>query len=119
MNIIFNTEDLDNIKNNNILFELDTFYFPKLNQTRTAYCVIENLKINDFVKILHIQQTHCELMDAYKNKHFEKCIQLAESLENSLDGELDSFYQEIKNRAQQLNQTILPDDWTGIILKND
>lgn len=119
MNIIFDTENLDHIKNNNILLELDTFYISTLKKTTTAFCVVDNVNLTNFDKIPQLQLLHNKLVSAYKNKNFKLCQELADELTGSFDGELDSFYSVLKSRAQQLDSESLADDWTNVIFRED
>jgi hypothetical protein len=119
MNIIFDTEHVEEIKNNNIVLELDTFYFAKLNKTTTAYCVVDNIKITDIDKIEHNQKLHNELLDAYKNKNFDTCQNLLEHLQGAFNGEVDSFYFELNKRIEDFKTKALPGDWNSIIVRED
>jgi hypothetical protein len=119
MNIIFDTENIEAIKNNNIVLELDTFYFTKLDKTTTAYCVIDNVKLTDIEKIDQHQRLHAELISAYKNKDFTLCQDLLEHLIGVFDGEVDSFYNELIKRIDSIKTTNLPDGWTATIIKSD
>lgn len=117
MNIIFDTDDINFIKNNNVLLELDTFYFPTADKTSTAYCVVDNIKITDFVNIDKIQKTHNDLMAAYKAGKFELCQDLVAYLTGSLNGELDSFYNELITRIGSAAQST--SEWSPTIVKQD
>jgi len=100
MNIIFDTENIELIKNSNVVLELDTFYFSKLEKTTTAYCVVDNIKITDFNIVEQTQRLHAELIDAYKNRNFKLCQNLLDQLSGSFNGEVDSFYNELGNRIK-------------------
>jgi hypothetical protein len=117
MNIIFDTVNIEAIKSNNVVLELDTFYFSRLDKTATAYCVIDNIKITDFNKIEQNQRLHAELIAAYKQKDFKLCQDLLEHLIGSLNGELDSFYLELSERVSDLKLKKLSDDWSSIIVR--
>jgi len=117
MNIIFDTENIEAIKNNNVVLELDTFYFAKSNKTATAYCVIDNIKITDFDKIERNQHLHAKLVEAYKKKNFKLCQDLLEHLVGAFGGEVDSFYQELNQRVQNLLTEELFNDWSGVIVR--
>jgi hypothetical protein len=119
MNIIFDTENIEAIKSNNVVLELDTFYFSQLNKTATAYCVIDNVKLTDFDKIEQNQRLHYELIAAYKKKDFGLCQDLLEQLIGVFDGEVDSFYLELSKRVDDLKSKKLPDDWSSIITQGD
>jgi hypothetical protein len=115
MNIIFDIENVDTIKNSSVVLELDTFYFTKLDKTLTAYCVIDNIKITDFDKIEQNQKCHAELIEAYKQKDFKLCQNLLEHLLGAFDGEIDSFYAELQQRIQCLKEKDLDTHWSGVL----
>jgi hypothetical protein len=119
MNIIFDTENIESIRNTNILLELDTFYFSSVDKSSTAYTVIENVKITDFDKIEKNQKLHSDMISAYKNKNFKLCQELIAQLLGSFDGEVDSFYRELTQRVSTLNTQNLPQDWNGTIARVD
>lgn len=118
MNIIFDTENIEAIKNNNVVLELDTFYFTKLDKTTTAYCVIDNIKLTDFDKIEQTQHLHAELIEVYKKKDFKLCQNLLEHLVGAFNGELDSFYSELHKRIQALLDD-RPINWDSVIVRED
>lgn len=118
MNIIFDNGDISELKNNNILLELDTFYFSSLNKTATAYTVIENVNIVEFGKVPQIQKLHAELIQAYKSKNFKLCQDLIDVLRGAFNGEIDSFYQDLAHRIVQLSNQQILDNWTGVLIKD-
>lgn len=118
MNIIFDTSNIEELKNNNVLLELDTFYFSKLDKTTTAYCVVEHIKLTDFDKLDQMQKLHSQLIEAYKNKNFKLCQDLIAVLMGSFDGELDSFYSELSKRITDLDPKHLA-NWSPIIFRED
>ena len=117
MNIIFDTENIEAIKNNNVVLELDTFYLSRLDKTTTAYCVVDNIKITDLDKIEQSQRLHAELISAYKQKNFKLCKDLLQHLIGAFGGEVDSFYLELSKRADDIVAKSLPDDWSPIIVR--
>jgi hypothetical protein len=117
MNIIFDVENINELKNNNIVLELDTFYISSLDKSVTAYCVIEHVNIMDFDKLPQAQKLHDELIAAYKSKDFKLCNDLLEVLAGSFNGEMDSFYQELSSRLCNLQSQVLPQDWSSAIAR--
>lgn len=117
MNIIFDTENIEAIRSNNVVLELDTFYFSQLDKTATAYCVVDNIKLTDFNKIEQNQQLHAELIEAYKRKDFKLCQDLLEHLFGAFNGEVDSFYTEMQQRVHQLKNSELDADWNGALIR--
>jgi hypothetical protein len=119
MNIIFDTDSIDTIKASNVVLELDTFYFSKLDKTATAFCVVENINIIDIDKVEQKKKLHAELIGAYKQKDFKLCKDLIESLLGSFNGELDSFYTDMHTRLDKLLSENIQDNWSPIICRED
>jgi hypothetical protein len=119
MNIIFDTENIEAIRSNNVVLELDTFYFTRLDKTTIAYCVVDNIKLTDFNKIEQNQKLHAELILAYKQKDFKLCQDLLEHLIGAFGGEVDSFYLELSKRIVNLKSKKLLDNWNSIIVRED
>lgn len=118
MNIIFDTENINELKSSNVLLELDTFYFSKIDKTATSYCVVENIKIEDLVTVDQTLSLHDQMIQSYKNQQFDLCQQLIQQLLGQLGGELDSFYHELQKRIQQLSAQDLPHSWTGVLVNH-
>jgi len=119
MNIIFDAEHVESIKNSNILLELDTFKYSNIEKTTTAYCVIENINILDMGKIAQDQKLHADLITAYKKKDFKLCKELIDVLIGCFDGEVDSFYNELTNRINKIESSEHSNSWNPIIVQPD
>lgn len=118
MNIIFDTEHVTSLQNNNVVLELDTFYVPSLDKTVVAHCVVDDVKITDLDKIQYVQNLHNTLMSAYKKKDFKLCLDIIPHLLGAFSGEIDSFYLELSNRIQSLLESQVPEDWSNVIVRD-
>jgi hypothetical protein len=60
---------------------------------------------------------HANLMVEYRKRNWKYCEDAMEHLQGKWNGNLDTFYTELKARIQQLKTESLPDTWTGTVLK--
>ena len=118
MKIIFDTENIEELKLNHVLLELDTFYISSTNKQQTAYCVIEPSSITELNVIASQKDLHQELMSNFKIKNWDFCQDAIEHLTGRWHGEVDSFYHNLSDRISMLKETELPDDWSPIIVRD-
>jgi len=115
MHIIFGKDsDLD-VKYT--LLELDTFKFESLGQTKTAYCVLENIPITDLPKLQSMKNLHANLIENYRKKDWNYCQQAIEHLVGFWGHELDTFYANLLQRINQYEANDPGPDWSPIIVK--
>lgn len=99
------------------LLELDTFRFESLDQTKTAYCVLENIPITDLPKLQSMKNLHANLIDNYKKRDWNYCLQAIEHLMGFWGNELDSFYSNLHQRITKYQDNDPGSDWTPILSK--
>jgi len=117
MNIIFG-DSVNSIPDQYTVLELDTFRATDSDKTVTAYCVVEKLALNEFATMESYKKIHADLIDAYRNQHWNYCEQAIDGLMGRWTGELDSFYVNLLDRIRQNIQNGVPPDWTAVIVKN-
>jgi hypothetical protein len=116
MHIIFG-EAIKEIPNSFTVLELDTI---STNSTVvTAYCVVEKIPLQEFPLIDAHIKLHADVIDNYRNQHWEYCEKAIEALLGKWNGEVDSFYQTLLERIKTFKETPPPADWTGIVTKLD
>ena len=115
MNIMFEDSITDEVKSKYILLELDTFYFSDINQTKTAYCLIESAPIQEMINIEKNLELHKNLIKNYKLRNWKYCEDVLEHLMGRWNKDLDSFYKTISERVTGFKDTDLGVNWTGII----
>lgn len=115
MHIIFGQENLNEIGKKYVVLELDTFSLPNRPDPVTAFCVVENIPIQD-IPLLENQKTlHANLIKNYGIKNWNYCEQTVEYLMGKWDGELDTFYQDVLSRVKKFKQDGTDENWTPII----
>ena len=115
MNIIFGNEH--NLDSKHIVLELDTIRIGSTGPERTAYCVIENMPVEEMPVVDSLKKSHYNLMVEYRSQNWTKCEQIIKQLTGMWGGEVDTFYQTLTSRINQLKTQTLDESWTGIIEK--
>lgn len=117
MNIILGHEAAEQAAQRYTVLELDSFHFASTDQVVPAYCVIENLSIDEMALLDKWKDLHSNLIKNYRNKNWSYCQQSIEHLTGKWQGELDSFYNELLGRVQQFAQKDPGEHWTWTIAR--
>lgn len=114
MNVLLENQLTDQIKEQFILLELDTFDQDGLREPVKAYAVIsnENVPVQEFAQLNNMVTLHNTMMLEYHKKNLSFCEQALEHLKGKWSGELDSFYDVFENRVNQYKKV---DNWSSII----
>lgn len=115
MNIIFG-DALKELPDGYTILELDTFRVQD-KEPVTAYCIVSAIPLPEFTLAEAHKKIHGDLMQAYKDQHWNYCEQAIKELFGKWNGELDTFYTSLLERVKENQQTELPADWDGVILK--
>lgn len=115
MNIIFgNTHTLDS---KHIVLELDTIRIGTNGPEQTAYCVVENIPLQDMPIVESLKASHHDLMVEYRSQNWTACERIIAQLTGMWGGELDTFYEELSTRVSKYQQQKPGPDWSYIIQK--
>ena len=115
MNIIFG--DPRSLTDKYTVLELDTFRSPSTKEMMTAYCVLEMIPLNEMQTSSHWIQIHADLIQAYKQRHWNYCKQAIEGLTGKWNGELNSFYETLLTRIVEFESNPPGNDWDGCVEK--
>ena len=97
MQIVWNPEAVENLKNSHTLLELETFHTDA--GSLKAWCVVPAEKLlEDLPNLENLIQLHQQFLVAAVEKNYTVCQDLAQQLIGRFGGELDTFYQEILSR---------------------
>lgn len=118
MNIIFAGPEVDSLREKYTVLELDTFRFPPDDRRETAYALVDNVPINEIHRLQEFSDLHHNLMQNYKKRNWKYCEDAIEHLLPFWNGELQSFYEVMFQRVQDLKSQDLNPDWDGSIVKN-
>ena len=116
MIIIFGTNEVRKLQDKYIVLELDTVTI-KSSGPITAYCVIENMPLDELSRVEILKKLHHDLMEQYRNRNWDFCIQAIEHLIGFWGKQIDSFYEILLDRIEEYKQNEPDENWTGIIPK--
>ena len=105
MQIIWDPEIVNKVKDKYTLLELETFDYKDMPVT--AYCVLtaEKIGLSGFATLDKYMELHKAFIGAYNNKDYKICEDAGEYLMGAFGGELDSFYEIILGRIKTQNIT--------------
>lgn len=115
MNILFG--DPSKFTDKYTALELDTFKSPTTNEIMTAYCVLEMIPLSEMQTASNWLQIHADLIQAYRQRHWNYCKQAIEGLTGKWNGELDTFYQHLLERVVEYEKNPPDESWDGYIVK--
>ena len=119
MNIILENKITEDIKEKYMLVELDTFQYEGGDEQK-SFAVIskDEITLQDFQNIEMYVDLHNNFMKNYRTKNWKFCEDALDHLRGKFRGELDSFYQVMTDRLEQLKSIDLPKTWTPNVIVN-
>lgn len=117
MNIILGADAAQEIGEKYPILELDTIKFPD-GKLITAYCVLDNLGIPDFMNLQNLKNMHATLIKNYRLRKWDYCLDAIYHLTGSWGGDVDTFYINLKNRIEEYKRHEPADDWTHVISRD-
>ena len=117
MHIIFGKDEALQLENKYTVLELDLIQFGQDGPVAPAYCVIENISILDLPRVESMKVLHENLILNYRGRDWKYCLDATEHLQGFWSGELDSFYQNLRDRIQPFLDNPPPENWSPIIQK--
>lgn len=117
MHIIFGKDEAVQLENKYTVLELDLIQFGQDGPVAPAYCVIENISILDLPRVESMKALHENLILNYRSRDWKYCLDAMEHLQGFWGGELDSFYQNLRDRITLLVDTPPSASWEPVIQK--
>jgi hypothetical protein len=114
MNIIFG-ESVKLVPDTFTVLELDTFYIAEQDKEVKVYCVLEKVPLEEFSTLEQYKDVHDKLIEQYRKRNWNYCKNAIETLTGHWAGELDSFYQDLGQRIDELVKSPPTDAWNGTI----
>lgn len=118
MNIIIDPAQIESYREKYTVLELDTIRIIPGNIEVTAYCVVETIPITELPLTESKTNLHNNLMENYRKRDWNYCHQALEHLIGSWNKELDSFYEDIRNRVNLYMENDPGPTWDSVIEKH-
>ena len=112
MNIIFDKNLAEQLKEKYTVLELDTVLQPQMTEPLTLYAVVELINVSDISTLNFFREMHNDLIKAYKSGNWDRSIDLANGLKRQFNNELDEFYDlviDFSTESAKVNRT-----WDGV-----
>jgi len=100
MQIIWNQEAAERLKNSHTVLELETFEVR--GAPVTTYCVLsaDQIPLEELLMLGNYTELHAGFVKAMKENDYKLCKDISEHLLGKFSGELDSFYEIILEKLK-------------------
>ena len=119
MNIVLGRKVVESLGTKYTVLSLDQFSIPGETSPVQAYCVLEDIPLDEMAEIEQWKLLHENLIQNYAKRNWQFCTQALEHLKGRWNHQLDSFYQNLDSRITDLQNQVLPDDWSPVINRSD
>lgn len=101
MQVIFNRQLAEELSDRYIILEMETFELPD-NQKLETFCVVsaEQMDLRELPNVDVDKKFHQKFIQELKQKNYQFCLEAVEQLKGKFGGELDSFYETIRERSK-------------------
>jgi len=117
MHIILGDDGFDQLADKYTLLELDQIRFHADEEPVQAYCVLENIPVDEVPKLEEFTHLHKKLMENYNKQDWNFCEQALEHLQGRWGGQMNTFYTEISSRIAKYKENSPGADWDPAIQK--
>jgi hypothetical protein len=100
MHIVYGKTQADALRDRYTVLELDTVHVKEKNEDLTLYAVIDTgkLGLDSFPQLENWKNLHEDFIVELNKNNREYCLQAVEHLTGQFGGEVDTFYQHVKDR---------------------
>ena len=117
MNIILGEEQASQLREKYTVLELDTFSIQGSAPIK-SYVVVENIPIPEMFTLDTQAELHNKMIEQYHLRNWKFCLDALEHLVGKWNGEVDTFYVDIKKRILDLETQELDSSWSGVVAKS-
>jgi len=117
MHIILGDDQKSQLEDKYTLLELDQIRFAPDDDSVQAYCVLENIPVDELPKLHELSHLHSKLMENYCKQNWNFCEQALEHLQGRWGGQLDTFYTEIAERIAKYKSQDMSNEWDPALQK--
>ena len=117
MHIILGDDQLEQLEGKYTLLEVDQVRFDPNDEAVQAYCVLDNIPVDELPKLDEFTALHKKLMENYCKQDWNFCEQALEHLQGRWGGQVDTFYVEIAQRIAKYKQNNPGEDWDPALQK--
>ena len=115
MHIILGEQNVREVTDKYVVLELDAFRIMDKQELISAFCLIENVPIQELSEVDRYRGLHQQLIKNYRLANWKFCEDALEHLKGRWNGEVDSFYSEMSQRIQAQKQHHDAAHWDPVI----
>jgi hypothetical protein len=115
MHIILGEQNAREVSDKYVVLELDTFRTVDQGGLVSAFCLIENIPIQELPEVDRYRDLHQQLIKNYRAANWKFCEDALEHLRGRWNGEVDSFYSTLSQRIRKQKQVKDPAQWDPAI----
>ena len=116
MNIIIGEENAQQLEDKYTLLELDQLRLDPESEPVSAYCVLENIPIEELPQLEEFADLHHKMIENYRKQNWSYCEQAIDHLCGRWGGTVDSFYSDLLTRIFDMKDTVT-EKWDPAIKK--
>jgi len=116
MNILFGTKEIEDLRRagNFTVLELDIIQASPDIEPQPAYCVLNQVPLTEIASLANKVTMHQDMINCYRDRQWDHCLQLLKELYGSWNGEVDSFYSTLAARITNFKENDPGPDWDAI-----
>jgi hypothetical protein len=107
MKIIFDKSVVNELANRHLILELDTMVIG--NQTKTIYCLLDDISIDQLSCLDQFRDHHNEFLDLYKKQKYPQCPAALKKLMDYGIRDINSYYEIMLERIEKIISMMTPD----------
>ena len=115
MHIILGEQNVKEVGDKYVVLELDTFRTVDQGELVSAFCLIENVPIQELPEVDRYRDLHQQLIKNYRSANWKFCEDALEHLQGRWNGEVDSFYSMLSQRIQEQKRCADSSQWDPAI----
>jgi hypothetical protein len=116
LNIIFGDKEAQQLSEKYIVLELDTVTI-RGSKPVPVFCLVENMPLEELPKAEKYKELHANLIENYRKRNWDYCLQAIAQLIGFWGEQVDSFYEILSARITGYKENEPDESWTGIIPK--
>ena len=115
MHIILGDQITEELATKYIVLELDRFRQTGKDHAVSAFCLVENVPLSELPQADQFRDLHAQLIKNYRLGNRKFCEDALGHLMGRWNGEVDSFYQDLIQRLQDLPTDTTAPEWDPVL----
>lgn len=112
MHIILGDQITAEVADKYIVLELDSFEIAGRDGTVSAFCLVENVPLQELPQADQFRDLHAQMIRNYRAGNWKFCEDALGHLMGRWNGEVDSFYKDLQCRLSNPQAQASSKDWT-------